>query len=102
MTPYHYKEANKKLGEYRDLWLNTKDWKNNNIKWRTCKWLELDGSEVETNVANYKLTLNKLRKKFKNDEEAKTIVENIDIMLNDIKDFEQYIPLVVNLRTDGM
>jgi len=67
-----------------------------------CKWESLSGEEVEKEVINYKTSFNKCKKVFRNDEEFGKLVVAIDQFLKDIKEFEQFVPLAVSLRVDGM
>jgi len=84
------------------MWVTIRDFKKNHNEWLTCKWESLNGSDVETNVQNYKILLNKSKKVFKNKDETLVLVDIIDEVLNELSKFERFVPLAVNLRVQGM
>lgn len=75
-----------------------------------CNWDDLDGIEVEDSVNQYKSTLNKSKKYFKNrkfekkqdEDNANKIVVVCDNVINELGDFAKYVPIAVCLRTQGM
>jgi len=77
------------------LWITYKNWKLNNVRWLNCPWEELDGNEVEEEVNNYKTTLSKSKKHFKNNQNATKQIEIIDNLLIEIIEFEKFVPLAV-------
>jgi hypothetical protein len=75
-----------------------------------CNWDDLDGNEVEESTNQYKSTLNKCKKYFKNrkfdkkqdQENANKIIGVCDDVINELSDFAKYVPIAVCLRTQGM
>jgi len=102
LTEYPLKEIYKKFEIYKGMWVTTRDFKKNYVEWLSCKWETLNGSEVESNVQNYKILLNKSKKVFKSKDETLVLVDIIDEVLNDLTKFEKFVPLAVNLRVQGM
>jgi len=68
----------------------------------TCKWFSLKGDEVESDVQNYKILLNKSKKVFRTKEDTNELITIIDEILQEINNFEKFVPLAVNLRVEGM
>ena len=94
-TNYNIKQIVKNFDFYKGLWITYKNWKLNNVRWLNCPWEELDGNEVEEEVNNYKTTLSKSKKHFKNNPNATEQIEIIDNLLIEIIEFEKFIPLAV-------
>ena len=50
----------------------------------------------------HKILLNKSKKIFKNKEETAYMIPIIDDILQEITNFDKFVPLAVNLRVEGM
>jgi hypothetical protein len=57
---------------------------------------------IEFEVNSYKNKLAKVKKVFKNKPETEPLIAHIDHFLDEIKEFEQYIPLATNLTSKAI
>jgi hypothetical protein len=80
---------------FKGLWMTYKNWKINHVKWLNCAWNELDGTEVEDEVGNYKSLLQKSKKHFRTNPNSAKQIEIIDNLLIEIVEFEKFVPLAV-------
>jgi alcohol dehydrogenase class IV len=67
-----------------------------------CDWFKLNGSVIEFEVNSYKNKLANVKKVFKNKPETEPLIAHIDHFLDEIKEFEQYIPLATNLTSKAI
>lgn len=56
------KEVNKKLQNYNNLWVTTRNWKYSEEKWMSSKMEVLAEDDIEAMVSGYKTNLNKAKK----------------------------------------
>jgi len=102
LSEFDLKNITKKFDIYKQLWKTTKDWKTNKNKWLTCKFNDLDGIKVDREVSIYKSNLLRCKKSFKEELLNEKLYNLVEKLLNEIIDFEKYVPLAVNLRVEGM